>query len=206
MRNVLGSALRVGLSRLRANGDVQVNNGDTGSGAGVLAVGNATTAPTVNPDGSHAVDSVTSTAGFVLWAASGRQWWRGSDGVQYFGGNTESYTLSYPGALAVANGVLIVPVPFTFMVESCDAVITTPSVGSAVNFDIKGSSSPTGTFTSLFSTSPQIFANNNTISNAYAIAATTWTATSYLRLDVTQIGSTTAGSNLVVNLRLRRTA
>ncbi|MCK9929422.1 hypothetical protein MXD62_19935 [Frankia sp. Mgl5] len=58
---------------LNSNGRLRIAGGDPGGGDGVLALGNAVTAPTSNPDGTHTVEgSYTTTAGTVAWSRGGR--------------------------------------------------------------------------------------------------------------------------------------
>lgn len=65
-----------------ASGTVRLAAGDPGSGAGVLAVGNASTEPSADPDGTHnAETSYTTSAGVVVWSRGGRLQYRTSAGL-----------------------------------------------------------------------------------------------------------------------------
>lgn len=84
---------------LRKNGAVQVRRGDTGGGAGVLAIGAATTPPTRNPDGTQTVSGAVVVMSNVLYAdANGRLWSRrGSGPTDLIGGNYQSTTAPSTG-------------------------------------------------------------------------------------------------------------
>lgn len=56
-----------------AKGGVRLAKGDPAGGVEVLAIGNATTGPTGNPDGTHTAETGFSTiAGSIVWARGGR--------------------------------------------------------------------------------------------------------------------------------------
>lgn len=83
----------------------------------------------------------------------------------------------------------------------CYLSVKTAPTGAALIVDIKKASTPNGTFTSIFSSLPQIsasaFAGNST-----SLSTTTLNAGDYLRMDVTQVGSTVAGAGLTVDLNM----
>ncbi|WP_239404564.1 hypothetical protein [Frankia sp. Cj3] len=68
-------------ARLRTDGTVVVNQADPGDGAGVLAVADATTTPTTNPDGTHTVDGLSTNPGGIIYAVGGRLHYRSRAGI-----------------------------------------------------------------------------------------------------------------------------
>lgn len=84
---------------LRLDGTVQARKGDPAGGAGVLALGAATTAPTRNPDGSVDLDGSDTIAGMVLWTDSnGRTRIRRASGpIDVIGGNPSATTAPTTG-------------------------------------------------------------------------------------------------------------
>lgn len=66
---------------LRMNGTVQARRGDVAGGVGVFALGNATTPPTAEPDGTHAVDGATTVPGVVFFAREGRAYVMDAGGI-----------------------------------------------------------------------------------------------------------------------------
>jgi len=84
----------------------------------------------------------------------------------------------------------------------CYLSVKTAPVGAALIVDIKRSTTgPNGTFTTIFSAAPQIaaaaYAGNSTSFSTSALSAG-----DILRMDVTQVGSTTPGSALTVDLNM----
>ena len=80
--------------------------------------------------------------------------------------------------------------------------IKTAPTGAALIVDIKRSTTgPDGTFTTIFSSLPQIaisaFSGNST-----SLSITTLAAGDIVRMDITQIGSTIAGASLTVDLNM----
>ena len=53
--------------KLRVDGSLQMAKGDLADGVGVIAVGKASTAPTLHPDGTHTVDGSTTQAAFLVY-------------------------------------------------------------------------------------------------------------------------------------------
>lgn len=78
--DVLATATGTGTSQRKfaasTAGRVRLGAGDPGGGVEVLALGNAATEPSANPDGTHSVEgsgsTYTTTAGAVVWARGGR--------------------------------------------------------------------------------------------------------------------------------------
>ncbi len=64
-----------------AHGGIRAAAGDPAGGIEVFALGNATTAPTGNPDGTHLGEgSFATTQGVIAWSRDGRLWLRTSAG------------------------------------------------------------------------------------------------------------------------------
>lgn len=77
--------------KLRADGTIQMAQGDAAGGAGVIAIGNATTLPGGGsfPDGSHSLDGSATAPGAVLYANLGRLEMLNQFGIKdEIGGNT----------------------------------------------------------------------------------------------------------------------
>ncbi len=79
-------------------------------------------------------------------------------------------------------------------------VKTAPS-GASLIVDILKATSPTGIFTSVFSAAPSI-ASLAAVGSSTSFAVSQLSAGDYLRMDVTQIGSTIPGSSLTVDLNM----
>lgn len=111
-------------------------------------------------------------------------------------------TFSRAGALAVLTGTMRWPVPFTAVVQDVRAMVGTAPTGAAAIFDVRRNG------TTIFTTT----ANRPTVAAAANASSTTapdvtvLAAGDYLTSDIAQIGSTVAGSDLVLNVTLRRTA
>jgi hypothetical protein len=114
----------------------------------------------------------------------------------------ELVTLSRPGALTVAAGVLDLPLSGSYTLVDYRVRVGVAPTGASLIVDINKNG------TTLFTTQ----ANRPTIAASALLASTTMPAVTtfvdgdYISLDVDQIGSTVAGSELVVAMRLRRTS
>ena len=115
----------------------------------------------------------------------------------------EVVTVTIPGALAVAAGTLRFPVGSgTWAITSVRATLGTAPTGSAAIVDVNKNG------TTIYGTP----ANRPTVADGAnaatggAPATTSVTAGDYLSVDVDQVGSTTPGADLVVAIRLTRTA
>lgn len=113
----------------------------------------------------------------------------------------ESYQFSHGGELGVMVGTSQLPVEGgTFSIVSVAARVGTAPTGSNVVVDIKKNG------TSIFvspADRPTIVAGANA-ATVGSWGNTTLTSGDYLSVDITQVGSTTPGSNLVVPIRLRK--
>jgi hypothetical protein len=114
----------------------------------------------------------------------------------------ELVALSRPGALTVAVGTLDLPLSGSYTLIDYRVRVGTAPTGSSLIVDINKND------VSLFTTQ----ANRPTIAAAAKLASTTmpdittFVNGDYISIDVDQIGSTVAGSDLVVAMRLRRTS
>lgn len=111
----------------------------------------------------------------------------------------EPYVMAVTGALTVQTGKSRVYLEDNYTVESIRASVSTAPAGAAVIVDVNRNG------TTLFTTQaarPAIAAGAFTATGAPAV--TTFAAGDYLTVDVDQIGTTTAGSDLTVVIRLRR--
>lgn len=115
----------------------------------------------------------------------------------------ENCPFSHGGALTVKTGVSRYPIKGgTWEVVSVAAMINTAPTGAAVIVDVNKNG------TSIFGTQanrPTIAVSTNS-ATVGAFTATTLTDGDYLTVDIDQIGSTVAGSDLTVVIRMRRTA
>jgi len=87
-------------------------------------------------------------------------------------------------------------------VVGCYLYVKTAPTGAALIVDIQRSSSgPNGTYASIFSALPQIAAAADNGSST-SLSISQLNAGDYVRMDITQIGSTLAGANLTVDLNM----
>lgn len=95
--------------KLRHDGTVQARRGDPAGGSGVFALGNVTTAPTAQPDGSHTVDGSNTVPGVVFYAKAGRAFVVDGGGVsqEITGGsaNVRSITVQKDIGLATLSSI-----------------------------------------------------------------------------------------------------
>ena len=85
---------------------------------------------------------------------------------------------------------------------SCYIYVKTAPTGAAIIVDILKSTTPNGTFTSIFTATPQISAAGFS-GNSTGFVSANLSAGDYLRFDITQVGSTIAGSSLTCDLNLK---
>jgi hypothetical protein len=114
----------------------------------------------------------------------------------------ETIVLSRPGALVVAAGTLQLPLSGSYTLIDYRVRVGTAPTGASLIVDINKNG------TTLFTTQgnrPTIAAAGQ-LATTTAPAVTTFVNGDYITVDVDQIGSTVAGSDLVVVLRMRRTA
>ena len=116
--------------------------------------------------------------------------------------NYEPYIFSVTGALTVATGKSRVYLEGNYAIDSVRASVNTAPAGAAIIVDVSLNG------TTIFTTQanrPSITAGANTaLGNLGAGTITSISTGQYLTVDVDQIGTTTAGSDLTVVIRLRR--
>lgn len=122
------------------------------------------------------------------------------DGVD--AARVEAYTFSVTGALAVQTGRSRIYLEGTYVIETVRAAVNTAPTGSAVIIDVNKNGT---TIYTTQSDRPQIAAAGFSATGNNP-AVTTFAAGDYLTVDVDQIGSTIAGSDLTVTVRLRKIA
>lgn len=114
----------------------------------------------------------------------------------------ETIVLSRPGALVVAAGVLKLPLSGSYTLVDYRVRVGVAPTGAALIVDVNKNN------VTLFTTQsarPTV-AISGFLATTTAPAITTFVDGDYISIDVDQIGSTIAGSELVVVLRLRRTS
>ena len=117
-------------------------------------------------------------------------------------GYTEAYPFSVSGVLTVQAGTHRIYTEGTYVIESIRASVGTAPTGAAILVDVNKNG------TTIFTTPanrPTIAIGTNT-DTANNPDITTFAANDYLTVDVDQIGSTIAGSDLTVVVRLRKLA
>lgn len=85
---------------------------------------------------------------------------------------------------------------------SCYIYVKTAPTGAAIIVDVLKSTTPNGAFATIFSSVPQIAATTFS-GNSTGFASVNLSAGDYLRFDITQVGSTVAGSSLTCDLNLK---
>jgi hypothetical protein len=112
---VLGDNFRVfgvgdilnALVQLRVDGSVRLAKGDLGGSSGALAIGNATTTPTVPPDGTNTIDGMTSNPGVVIFAKNGRAYFQTQSGVinefNHPTSRRQTFVYADPGKITVST-------------------------------------------------------------------------------------------------------
>ncbi len=115
---------------------------------------------------------------------------------------TEPYVFAFSGVVAVRTGASRVYLEAGYAIETVRASVGTAPAGASLIVDVNVNG------TTIYGTQgnrPTIAAGANTGLGGAASTATV-TAGQFLTVDVDQVGSTTAGSDLTVVVRLRRTA
>jgi len=112
----------------------------------------------------------------------------------------EAYTFSVTGAVAVATGRSRIYLEGDYVVETVRAAVNTPPTGAALLVDVNKNGT---TIYADQSKRPSIAAGaNSAVGNNPDV--TTLAAGDYLTVDVDQVGSTVAGADLTVTVRVRR--
>jgi hypothetical protein len=114
----------------------------------------------------------------------------------------EAYPFSVNGALTVRTGVSRIYLEGNYTFETCRASVGTAPTGATLIVDVKKNGT---TIYSTQSARPTI-AISGFSANGNSPAITTFASGDYLTVDIAQIGSTVAGSDLVVTIRLRKTS
>jgi len=114
----------------------------------------------------------------------------------------EAYTFSVAGGVTVATGKSRIYLEGSYVIETVRAAVNTAPTGAALVVDVlkNGTTIYTG------GTGRPSIAAAGFSANGNSPAVSTLAANDYLTVDVTQVGSTIAGSDLTVTLRLRKTA
>jgi hypothetical protein len=113
----------------------------------------------------------------------------------------EPYVMAVTGTLTVATGKSRIYLEGNYVVETIRASVNTAPTGASIIVDVNKNG------TTLFTTQsarPTIAASGFTATGTPAV--TTFAAGDYMTVDVDQIGSTVAGADLTVTIRLRKTA
>jgi len=108
---------------------------------------------------------------------------------------------SYAGALTVKAGVFKFPISVACIVESVQITAGTASAGASIIADVNKNG------TTIFTTQANrpTLAAGAVLATAPAPAVTALAPGDFLTVDIDQIGSTTAGSDVMVVVRIRRT-
>lgn len=110
----------------------------------------------------------------------------------------EVYTLSFTGTLAVATGKSRIYLEGAYTVETVRAAVSTAPTGAAIICDVLKNG------TTIYSSGRPTIAASGFTGTGSTPAVSTFTTGDYFTVDVTQIGSTIAGADLTVTVRLRR--
>ena len=113
----------------------------------------------------------------------------------------QTFVFSKQGTLATGVGVSRQYVDEAYVIDQVRASVNTQPTGASVIVDVNKNG------TTIFTTQsrrPTIAVSTNTAINSGAIEVLNLAAGDYLTVDIDQIGSTVAGADLTVNVRLRR--
>lgn len=114
----------------------------------------------------------------------------------------EVHTFSVTGALTAQTGKSRIYLEGNYIVETIRASVNTAPTGASILVDVNKNG------TTIFTTQanrPTIAVSTNT-DTANNPDVTTFASGDYITCDIDQIGSTVAGSDLTVTIRLRRTS
>jgi len=112
----------------------------------------------------------------------------------------EAYTFSITGAVAVATGKSRIYLEGNYVVETVRAAVNTAPTGAALVVDVHKNGT---TIYTDQSGRPSIAAGTNSATGNDP-AVTALAAGDYLTVDVDQVGSSAAGADLTVTVRVRR--
>jgi hypothetical protein len=130
--------------------------------------------------------------------------WDNAAGIWVPATRTNSWreVLGYPSTLVVTTGLSEVPIDTACVIVSVVARVSTAPTGASILVDLNKNG------TTVFTTQanrPSIAAAAKASSVVTNMDVTSLAAGDYLSVDIDQIGSTVAGSDLVVAVRLRET-
>lgn len=112
----------------------------------------------------------------------------------------EVHTFSVPGTLTVQTGKSRIYLEGNYVFETARASVNTANTGATVLVDINKNGT---TIYTTQSARPTIAISGNT-ATGNSPAVTTFASGDYITVDVDQIGSTIAGADLTVTIRLRK--
>lgn len=143
-------------------------------------------------------------AGFrALYAKTGGWYEKDSAGVErLLSPAIEAYPVGVTGTLTVQPGTSLIYLEGSYVIETVRAAVNTAPTGAAVIVDVLKNG------VTLYTAGvgrPTIAAGTKT-ATGNTPAVTTFVAGDYFTVDVVQVGSTIAGADLTVTVRLRRTA
>ena len=118
-------------------------------------------------------------------------------------GSVESLIFSVTGTVATTTGKSRVYLEGSYVVETVRAAVNTAPTGASLIVDVNKNG------TSIYATTqanrPTIAASGNSALGGTP-DTTTFASGDYIQVDVDQVGSTVAGADLTVTIRVRRTA
>ncbi len=114
----------------------------------------------------------------------------------------EAYPFSVNGILTVRTGTSRLYLEGNYTFETCRASVGTAPTGATVICDVNKNGT---TIYSTQSARPAI-AISGFSANGNSPAITTFVSGDYITVDIDQVGSTVAGADLVVTIRLRKTS
>ena len=108
----------------------------------------------------------------------------------------DNKTYSYSGDLEVTTGTKRIYMTRTGAWGEFDMFVETAPVGADINIDIKKNGSTTIVSGSITDGS------SSSINNSISTSSAGFVSGDYFTVDITQVGSTTAGADLYINLRI----
>lgn len=109
--------------------------------------------------------------------------------------STSYITFTYPGDIEVSIGTIRWYPPYDISVLSAQALISTPATGSDILLDVKKDSAA-----SILGASTLSITASASVGNKITITPVELLMADYLTVDITQIGSTTPGSDLSIRI------
>lgn len=151
---------------------------------------------------TNASNPSSPTEGDSYWnSTSGNKMLHIYDGTRFLAAHgIEAYVFSKSGTLTTGTGVSRIYLEGSYVVDTIRASVGTQPTGASVIVDVNKNG------TTLYTTQsarPTIAVSTNT-ATGNSPAVTTFAAGDYMTVDIDQIGSTIAGADLTVAVRLRR--